>query len=146
MSDPCTTHDKTQQKASLLDLSPADKLLSPFQRAAEMKCKASTIGFDWRDVDHLLEHAQDELNEIREAVKEGDTTHIQDEMGDLLFVLANLARFTGTSADEALLGAMKKFETRFRCLENLMSERGLSPETADLGALWKEAKIKTSPA
>lgn len=123
---------------SVLDGLPAN--LTPFQRAAEMKRCAAALGFDWTDINRLLDHAADELREIREAVATGDRDAIIDEMGDLLFVIANLARFTSTDADEALGVATNKFERRFRRLEALMEARGLTPDTADLSALWREAK------
>lgn len=123
---------------SRLDNIPA--ALSLMQQAAETKRRAATLGFDWLTVEDLLRHAEEELAEIREAVASGDKAAITDEMGDLLFVIANLARFTATDADVALSGAIEKFSSRFRCLERLLSERNLDPATADLGALWKEAK------
>ncbi len=126
---------------SLLDNLPDDPSL--FRRAATLKSRAGTVGFDWEDVHRLLDHAADELREIRDAVASGDKEAITDEMGDLLFVLANLARFTGTDAEDALRQATAKFERRFRHLENLMAARQLTPATADLGALWREAKIAT---
>ena len=85
---------------SFLDDIPPE--ISPFCRAAEIKRRAASLGFDWTNVDSLLAHAEDELREIREAVASGDKAAITDEMGDLLFVVANLARFTGTDADTAL--------------------------------------------
>jgi len=124
---------------SVLDDIPPE--ISPFCRAAEIKRRAASLGFDWTNVDSLLAHAEDELREIREAVASGDKAAITDEMGDLLFVVANLARFTGTDADTALEKGITKFETRFRRLEQLLQERGLSPQNADLEALWREAKI-----
>jgi ATP diphosphatase len=65
---------------------------------------------------------------------------LRTKWGDLLFVIANLARFTNTHAEEALSFATNKFERRFRRLEALMAARGLAPDTADLSALWREAK------
>ncbi len=124
------------------DVSPALPLM---QKAAEIKRRAAAFGFDWLTVEDLLRHAEEELQEIKEAVATGDTAAITDEMGDLLFVIANLARFTGTDADAALSGAIEKFSSRFRCLERLLSERNLDPATADLGALWKEAKRLNKP-
>lgn len=117
--------------------------LTPFKTAAEIKRRASTLGFDWANLQHLLAHAEEELQEIREAIASGNKAAITDEMGDLLFIIANLARFTGTDADEALSGATQKFSRRFRCVENLILERGLTPQTADLESLWKEAKQLT---
>lgn len=128
---------------SVLDQIPTD--LTPFKTAAEIKRRASTLGFDWTDLRHLLSHADEELQEIREAIASGDKAAITDEMGDLLFIIANLARFTDTDADEALSGAIQKFSRRFRCVENLILERGLTPQTADLESLWKEAKQRTKP-
>lgn len=129
---------------SVLDHLPEN--LTPFKTAAEIKRRASTLGFDWANLQHLLSHADEELKEIREAIASGDKAAITDEMGDLLFVIANLARFTETDADAALSGAMQKFSRRFRCVETLMTERSLTPQTADLEALWKEAKQLTKSA
>ena len=112
-------------------------------RAHKLQKRAATVGFDWPDAAPILAKIDEELEEVREAMAEGDKDHVFEEIGDLLFVVVNLARKSGMRAEEALRGANAKFERRFRYIEQACEKEGVSPESKsleELEALWVEAK------
>ncbi len=91
----------------------------------------------------MLEKAEEEIAELKEAVASGDDAHVAEELGDLLFVLANVARWKGLDPDQVLRAANAKFEKRFKAVEAMLQARGKSPAESDLAemdALWREAK------
>jgi nucleoside triphosphate diphosphatase len=113
------------------------------QRAVKLQDKAAKVGFDWANVEDVLAKAEEELAELREAVASKSKSHVAEELGDLLFVLANVARWHGLDPDTALAGASIKFERRFGRVEDMLRERGRTPEQSNLqemDALWNEAK------
>ena len=113
------------------------------QRAVKLQDKAAKVGFDWPDVMDVISKAEEELAELKEAVRSRNTPHVAEELGDLLFVLANLARWHGLDPDMAMAGANAKFQRRFGLVEHLLHARGKTPQTSDLAemdALWNEAK------
>ncbi|MPN07638.1 Nucleoside triphosphate pyrophosphohydrolase [bioreactor metagenome] len=118
--------------------------LTALNRAEKIQKKVSKIGFDWADRQGIVAKIDEELAELKEAMAEGDEAHIDEELGDLLFVVSNLARFRGRATSEELLrAANRKFETRFRYLEKRLNEEGVPLEKAGsdrLEALWREAK------
>jgi ATP diphosphatase len=108
-------------------------------RALKLQAKAARVGFDWPDVSHVYDKLAEELTELREAPEDKRA----EELGDLLFVMANLARHYGLDPEAALRGANQKFERRFRHIEDKLTTRGKSPAQSDLqemDALWDEAK------
>jgi nucleoside triphosphate diphosphatase len=112
-------------------------------RAERMTEKASRVGFDWPDWKGAREKLGEELRELDEALAAQDTARMEDELGDVLFSLANLARFTKTPAEDALRKTIRKFEHRFRYIESKLREQGKKPKDASLAemdALWNEAK------
>jgi nucleoside triphosphate diphosphatase len=113
------------------------------QRAVKLQEKAARVGFDWPNLTDVLEKAEEEIRELKEAAATGDIAHIEEELGDLLFVLANVARWQNLDPDMALRKANAKFERRFHMVEHLLRERGKTPEQSDLAemdALWNEVK------
>lgn len=113
------------------------------QRAVKLQDKAASVGFDWPDIADVIAKAEEELVELKQAVAAGDQAHINEELGDLLFVLANVARWRKLDPDQAMAAANAKFERRFRKVEELLAARGKTPATSDLAemdALWNEAK------
>ncbi len=117
--------------------------LPPSQRAVRLQDKAAKVGFDWPDVNDVIAKAEEELAELKAAVAAGAVTEIEEELGDLLFVLANAARWKGLDPDMAMAKANAKFERRFRRVEELLRQRGKTPADSDLAemdALWNEAK------
>jgi nucleoside triphosphate diphosphatase len=117
--------------------------LPPGQRAVKLQDKAAKVGFDWPAVAEVIAKAEEELAELKAAVASGDRAHVEEELGDLLFVLANAARWHSLDPDMAMAKANAKFERRFRCVEELLKARGKTPAEsglAEMDALWSEAK------
>ncbi len=118
--------------------------LTALNRAEKLQKKAAKAGFDWSDSGAIVCKIQEELDELKEAVASGDESHADEELGDLLFAAANLARFRKRKTSEELLRqANRKFETRFRYIERVLKSEGILPAAAGidrLEALWQEAK------
>lgn len=119
-------------------------------RAERITEKASRIGFDWPDVAGVRGKIAEELAELDEALGSKDAQAIEHELGDLLFTVANLARHVGVPAEDALRGAIRRFDRRFRWMEGRLHERGLpTGATAapdELESLWEEAKARDEGA
>jgi len=121
-------------------------------KALRISTKAARVGFDWPDRDSLLDKVQEELDELRMARHGEDKDAVEEEIGDLLFTLANVARQADIDPERALQRANRKFLDRFRYVEERLKGEGLdpAPEQRDrMEALWREAKArlrKTSPA
>jgi MazG family protein len=112
-------------------------------RAAKISRRAAQIGFDWPDADDVIDKIKEELVEIEDARNGGHgRAAIEEEVGDLLFAAANLARKLDIEPETALRRATAKFERRFRRVETLANERGIGPDLAALEALWDEIKSK----
>jgi tetrapyrrole methylase family protein/MazG family protein/ATP diphosphatase len=109
-------------------------------RAAKISRRAARIGFDWPDADSVIAKIEEELEELEVEIDEGDRAVIEEEMGDLLFAAANLARKLDIEPETALRRATAKFERRFRQVEALAKERGIGPDLDGLEALWNEVK------
>jgi MazG family protein len=110
-------------------------------RALKLQAKAAKVGFDWPHVDHVYDKLAEEIAELKEAPE----ANRAEELGDLLFVLANLARHYGIDPEAALRGANTKFERRFRFIEDRLGEAGKLPAGSDLvemDALWDESKAQ----
>jgi len=118
--------------------------LTALNRAEKLQKKVAKVGFDWKDQRGIVAKIDEELAEVKEAMAAGDETHVDEELGDLLFVVTNLIRFRKRATSEELLrAANRKFEARFRFLERKLAEAGVPLEEAGsdrLEALWLEAK------
>jgi len=117
--------------------------LPALSRAMKLQKRAARVGFDWEDWRDVLVKMDEEKNELQEAIAEGDAEHIAEEMGDLLFVCVNLARFLKVDPESALRASNRKFEQRFGYIERALAAQGRSIEQASLAemeALWVEAK------
>ena len=126
---------------SILDDLPAD--LPAIERAHRMQAEAARVGFDWPDAAAMMEKVREEVGELAEACARRDIGALREEIGDLLFVLVNLARFEGLHADECLAEACAKFTRRIRAMETLLRAQGkrLEGQTLEvLDALWTDAK------
>lgn len=132
---------KTGKAGSVLDGVPsAAPALLRAERLAE---KASRIGFDWKKVKDVRAKLDEELGELDEAIAKGDRDEIEHELGDLLFSLANLARWLKTPAEDALRQANARFTTRFGRVEQLLEQQGVKFAQASLeqlDGLWEQAK------
>jgi MazG family protein len=126
--------------ASLLD--DVAMALPALQRAETLTKRAARINFDWPTPEPVLEKLEEELAELKQARADGDQEHIAEEMGDILFVMANLARKLKVDPEDALRRANAKFTRRFQYIETKLAEQGRTgPQPLDdMEALWLEAK------
>ncbi|MDK8263170.1 MULTISPECIES: nucleoside triphosphate pyrophosphohydrolase [Pseudomonas] len=130
------------EQLSLLDDVPA--ALPALSRAAKLQKRAANVGFDWADAMPVVAKIQEELDEVREAMANGQAAQVAEEVGDLLFVMVNLARHLQVDAEDALRQANAKFERRFRYIEEGLNAQGRTPQEASLeemDALWDAAKV-----
>lgn len=125
--------EKAEQDPSVLANLPV--ALPALLRAEKISKRAARVGFDWPDTRQVLDKIDEELSEVREALDEGDRAHIQEEIGDLLFAIANLARKLQMDPETALRDANAKFERRFRGVEAKLIAQGSSVQEADLAAM-----------
>ena len=134
------------EQLSLLDDVP--HTLPALSRAAKLQKRAAGVGFDWPEALPVVDKLHEELNEVLEAMSENDPQAIAEEIGDLLFVVVNLARHLKVDPENALRAANGKFERRFRFIEQALRDAGRSPESCDLeelDALWDAAKKAEQP-
>ena len=131
---------KGLKHASLLDDVPRG--MAELQRAVKLQKKASKVGFDWGAPEPVLDKFEEEMAEMREAMASGSPDAMEDELGDLLFVLANLARQLDIDPAKALRRANAKFELRFRAIEEAAGSRDAlhNMELDEMEALWQQAK------
>jgi uncharacterized protein YabN with tetrapyrrole methylase and pyrophosphatase domain len=105
--------------------------------------KASRVGFDWPHVEQVWGKLFEELQELRAVVGREDRAKVEEEFGDVLFALVNVARFLEVNPDEALHNTSAKFIRRFQFIERELSRQGRTPKQATLAemdALWEQAK------
>jgi MazG family protein len=127
--------------ASILDGVP--RALPALQRGERLGEKAARTGFDWRRAEDVLAKIDEERREVADAVASGDRGRIEEEIGDLLFAVANLARKLDIEPEQALGRALDRFETRFRHLEAAARNEGADLtrlEETELEARWQAAK------
>ena len=113
--------------------------------ANQLTRRAARVGFDWPDVAGLFEKLSEETAELKQAILSGDSTAREEEIGDLLFVGVNLARFLGIDPEIALKKANRKFSQRFRAMEALSSQAGKSMASMtldELESLWNQVKAQ----
>ncbi|MGE8459142.1 MAG: nucleoside triphosphate pyrophosphohydrolase, partial [Pseudomonas alloputida] len=126
--------EKSQpEQLSLLDDVPAT--LPALSRAAKLQKRAATVGFDWPAALPVLDKVREELDEVLQAMADGDADALEDEVGDLLFAAVNLARHLKQDPEHALRRANRKFERRFRFIEQALRDSGRPIEDCDLDEL-----------
>lgn len=112
-------------------------------RAQKVQQKAAKQGFDWDDISGAADKLNEEINELKIALNNGDRECIEDEFGDVLFSCVNIARFIDVDSEEALTASTDKFLRRYVIVEKLAHEKGMDMKTAsidELDALWDKAK------
>jgi nucleoside triphosphate diphosphatase len=117
--------------------------LPALSRALKLQEKAAKVGFDWNDVRAVLAKLSEEIAEVEAELSGGSKEALSEEVGDLLFAAANLARHLNVDPEGALRAANAKFERRFAHIEHRLAENGRKPENAGLDemeTLWVEAK------
>jgi MazG family protein len=138
------TAEKSEQPAGVLDGIPL--ALPALTRAVKLQKKAARVGFDWGAVEPVLAKIAEEIGEIHhEIATQAPPERLADELGDVLFAVANLARHLKLDPEAALRGTNAKFERRFRRIEAWLAEDGRAPmdsTLAEMDALWERAKIE----
>ncbi|UOK70084.1 nucleoside triphosphate pyrophosphohydrolase [Ancylobacter polymorphus] len=118
-------------------------------RAVKLQDKAAKVGFDWPEVRPVLDKIREEIDEVEAEIAAGDAKAAGQEVGDLLFALANLARHLDVDPEAALRGTNEKFTRRFAHIEDRLAQAGRTPTEASLDemeALWQEAKTAAKTA
>lgn len=137
---------KSAKPASRLDDIPA--ALPALARADKLQRRAARYGFDWPDVTPVFDKLEEELAELKEAWQNvqrdpAAQDEVEDELGDLMFVCVNLARFLKVNPDQALRRTSRKFEARFQAIEAILEKQGRTMEDESLGTLdeiWNSVK------
>lgn len=127
--------------ASMLDSLP--RALPALAEAQRITSRAAKVGFDWPGIREVLEKLHEEIGELDEARKAGDVDKVEDEFGDLLFVMANLSRFLKVDAEQALRRTNLKFRERFAYVERRLREQNREIQDStleEMESLWQEAK------
>lgn len=119
--------------------------LPALTRAEKLQKRAARVGFDWPEAVQVLDKIEEEIAELRAEIEDtaAPNPRIEDEVGDLLFALVNLARHLGCDPEQSLRGTNAKFERRFRRIEAELSKQGRTPADAtleEMEALWVAAK------
>ena len=135
------SEEKSHRKSAMDGISRSQSALISAQKISK---KAVKTGFEWPNEDSLYDCIMSEFNEFKEAVQEGDKTHMEEEFGDILFATVNLARWNKIDAEQALLKANKKFEKRFRKMEELAEKPLNDYSFEEFDELWKQAKKVTA--
>jgi XTP/dITP diphosphohydrolase/tetrapyrrole methylase family protein/MazG family protein len=125
-----------KDRTSILDGIP--KHLPPLAKAYKLQKKAAKVGFDWEDEVGAFEKLDEEILELKEAYKNKDRENLKEELGDMIFTLVNIARKLDLDIVDSLMKTNKKFETRFRYVEENCDLKNSSLE--EMEKLWKEAK------
>lgn len=124
-------------------LSGVPEHLPALLKAHKISEKASRVGFDWEHADQVFAKVMEELHEFEDAWAGGDPSRMEDELGDLLFAIANLGRFLNLNPEEALRKTITRFQKRFRYVEAELLRQGVQMQTAsleDMDVLWERAK------
>lgn len=130
-----------KQQTKVLDDIPM--ALPALQRAVKLQKRASQVGFDWNNAYQVIDKIEEETEEVRQALAEGDEQAVIDEMGDLFFAQVNLARHLGVNPEEALRSTNKKFRSRFDFVESKVVASGKDWSAFslnELDAFWDQAK------
>ena len=123
------------------------RALPALLRAEKIQKRAARVGFDWKRTGPVIDKIEEELSELRAELAAGDVDQerLADELGDVLFAVANLARHCRVDPEAALRATNDKFERRFRHIEKRLAETGRKPAEVtlqEMEALWQEAKTK----
>ena len=135
--DKLKAEEKTERKSAMDGISRCQAALISAQKISK---KAVKTGFEWPSEESLYECIMSEFDEFKQAKTEGDKVHMEEEFGDILFATVNLARWNKIDAEQALLKANKKFEMRFRKMEELAQKPLNEYSFEEFDALWRQAK------
>lgn len=135
------TEKKRAQAESLLD--DVALGLPALKRAQKIQKRAASVGFEWPEAGHVLDKLEEELGEMRAALKDGRQEEIIDELGDLFFVLVNFGRMLGADCEEVMKQANSKFSRRFRGIEQELKRRNVTFQDTTLEEMeniWQQQK------
>jgi len=141
--------NRTPEQRSLLEGIPSK--LPAIHEAHQISARAARVGFDWPDIEGVFAKLQEEIGELREAISEPEESRqsrLEDEIGDLLFVIVNIARVLKIDSESALKRANRKFKKRFQHMEASLAREGKNLDAAsmqEMQALWERAKRETGP-
>lgn len=134
---------KNDKNRSLLDSVPG--ALPALMRAYRISERAARAGFDWEDVAGVMSKVDEELSELKVEIEKKNKDRIEMEYGDVLFTLINVARFLNVHPETALKGSVRRFENRFKNMEQIISESGRSFESMsqdEMDLIWDMYKTK----
>jgi MazG family protein len=141
---------RTPEQRSLLEGIPSK--LPAIHEAHQISSRAARVGFDWPDIEGIFDKLQEETHELKEVISAGSDERrrerLEDEIGDMLFVIVNIARYLKIDSESALKRANRKFKARFRYMEAELAKQGKSLEETpleEMEALWQKAKSQTMP-
>ncbi len=142
--------NRTPEQRSLLEGIPSK--LPAIHEAHQISSRAARVGFDWPDVEGIFDKLQEEVSELKDVIAAGgDDTRgdrLEDEIGDMLFVIVNIARYLKIDSESALKRANRKFKARFQYMEGELAKQGKTIEQSSLDemeTLWQKAKSVTTP-
>ncbi|MCF8000412.1 MAG: nucleoside triphosphate pyrophosphohydrolase [Halanaerobiales bacterium] len=136
--------ERTNKKGTSI-LSGVSKSQPALNQAFEIQQKAAEVGFDWEEIDDVILKIEEEIEELKEVVQKKNKDRIEDELGDLLFAVVNLSRFSNINPEIALLRTINKFKKRFDHIENMAEKNNEDINQLSLEELdnyWNEAKEK----
>ena len=134
-----TKSQKTQTDA----MKSGSKALPSLMRSQKLQQKAAKVGFDWQSVDGALEKLDEEIAELKTAIRNNDVQNQSEELGDVLFSAVNVSRFLKIDPEKALYDSCDKFTDRFEKVEKAAAEQGIDMKNTDLNtldSLWNRAK------
>lgn len=126
-------------------LSDIPEHLPALLKAHKVTERASSVGFDWTNINQVFEKVEEEMAEFRAALKKGNASRMEDEFGDLIFALVNVGRFAQINPEMALRKTIGRFVTRFHYIEERLHQKGKAISSASLAEMekfWNEAKKK----
>ncbi len=129
------------KQLSLLDDVP--RALPAIERARKLQKRAASVGFDWQEIEPVLNKLKEEIAEFEQAIKRADAEQISNELGDILFTTVNLARHSAVEPEIALRSSNRRFENRFKWIEASLLSQGKNfkdVELQELDLLWDQAK------
>jgi MazG family protein len=140
--------NRTPEQRSLLEGIPSK--LPAIHEAHQISSRAARVGFEWPDIEGVFDKLAEETHELREAMtgpEEKRQSRLEDEIGDILFVIVNLARFLKIDSESALKRANRKFKNRFQYMETELAKAGKNRDGTSLEemeSLWQKAKVQTT--
>src|SRR5262245_32426782 len=142
--------NRTPEQRSLLEGIPSK--LPAIHHGHQISSRGARVGFDWPDIEGIFDKLQEEVRELKAVISsDGDETQrdrLEDEIGDMLFVIVNIARYLKIDSESALKRANRKFKNRFRYMEAEIAKQGKTLEQTSLEemeTLWQKAKSETIP-